>query len=69
MDCSLPSGCLVKQADDSQPSFGDSFAQAGGGVWAVQYDIECVPIPRHAVLLIPRAVASCEWHLKAAFRH
>ncbi|KZV99653.1 hypothetical protein EXIGLDRAFT_724659 [Exidia glandulosa HHB12029] len=39
-DCSLPSGCLVKQTDDSQPSFGDSFAQAGGGVWAVQYDIE-----------------------------
>lgn len=41
-DCSLPSGCLVKQTDESQPSFGDSFAQAGGGVWAVQYDIQGV---------------------------
>lgn len=38
-DCSQASGCTVKQTDESQPSFGDAFAQAGGGVFAVQYDI------------------------------
>ncbi|EJD43362.1 hypothetical protein AURDEDRAFT_114715 [Auricularia subglabra TFB-10046 SS5] len=41
-DCSAPAGCTVKQTDPSQPSFGDTFATAGGGIWAVQFDIQGV---------------------------
>lgn len=35
-DCSTDQGCLV--AEKQPNSYGESFAQAGGGVWAVQFD-------------------------------
>lgn len=37
LDCSVGSGCVVN--DYGQPSFGDGFGQAGGGVFATQFDI------------------------------
>ncbi|KAG9218256.1 hypothetical protein CCMSSC00406_0005937 [Pleurotus cornucopiae] len=36
-DCSEPSGCVV--AETSPGSLGAPFAAAGGGVWAVQFDV------------------------------
>ncbi|KAF4563910.1 hypothetical protein EYR36_003155 [Pleurotus pulmonarius] len=36
-DCSEPSGCVV--AETSPGSLGAAFAAAGGGVWAVQFDV------------------------------
>ncbi|THH13299.1 hypothetical protein EW146_g6908 [Bondarzewia mesenterica] len=37
MDCSQPSGCLV--GETAANSFNEGFAQAGGGVWATQFDV------------------------------
>jgi hypothetical protein len=37
-DCSTPAGCVVQDA--SPVSFGAPFAAAGGGVYAVQLDVE-----------------------------
>ncbi|GJJ06871.1 hypothetical protein Clacol_001067 [Clathrus columnatus] len=37
-NCSTPAGCTVLDTTN-QASFGQSFAQAGGGVWAAQFDI------------------------------
>ncbi|RPD65657.1 hypothetical protein L226DRAFT_567136 [Lentinus tigrinus ALCF2SS1-7] len=37
MDCSTGSGCTVRETKDN--SFGAGFAQAGGGVWATQFDV------------------------------
>ena len=36
-DCSKGSGCTVHETKAN--SFGEGFAQAGGGVWATQYDV------------------------------
>ena len=36
-DCSTPSGCVVTETKAN--SFGSSFAENGGGVWAMQFDI------------------------------
>lgn len=36
-DCSLGQGCIV--AETKPNSYGQSFAQAGGGVWALQMDV------------------------------
>ncbi|CDO73687.1 Glycoside Hydrolase Family 16 protein [Trametes cinnabarina] len=36
-DCSKGSGCTVHETKPN--SFGEGFAQAGGGVWATQYDV------------------------------
>ncbi|KAI0336817.1 hypothetical protein GY45DRAFT_1237765 [Cubamyces sp. BRFM 1775] len=36
-DCSKGSGCTVRETKAN--SFGAGFAQAGGGVWATQYDV------------------------------
>src|SRR5882757_11373987 len=36
-DCSQPSGCTVTET--STNSYGESFAAAGGGVWAAQFDV------------------------------
>ncbi|KAI9511857.1 concanavalin A-like lectin/glucanase domain-containing protein [Russula earlei] len=36
-DCSQPSGCVVSERSPS--SFGETFAAAGGGVWAAQFDV------------------------------
>lgn len=36
-DCSQPSGCTVMET--SPNSYGSSFAAAGGGVWATQFDV------------------------------
>jgi len=36
-DCSTPQGCLV--AENKPNSWGPGFAQAGGGVWALQIDV------------------------------
>ncbi|KAF9443295.1 glycoside hydrolase family 16 protein [Macrolepiota fuliginosa MF-IS2] len=36
-DCSTPRGCLV--AENKPNSWGPGFAQAGGGVWALQIDV------------------------------
>lgn len=36
-DCSTPQGCLV--AENRPNSWGASFAQAGGGVWALQIEV------------------------------
>lgn len=36
-DCSQGSGCTVHETGPN--SFGAGFAQAGGGVWATQYDV------------------------------
>jgi len=37
MDCSQPSGCVVSETAPN--SFNEGFAQAGGGVWATQFDV------------------------------
>lgn len=37
LDCSTPAGCVVTES--SQNSFESGFSQAGGGVWACQFDI------------------------------
>lgn len=36
-DCSTGAGCTVTETKSG--SFGSAFAQAGGGVWATQFDI------------------------------
>jgi len=36
-DCSQPSGCLVTETKPN--SYGETFAAAGGGVWAAQFDV------------------------------
>ena len=36
-DCSQPSGCIVSET--SPNSFNAGFAEAGGGVWAAQFDV------------------------------
>lgn len=36
-DCSVPQGCIV--AETKPNSFGPGFAQAGGGVYALQIDV------------------------------
>ncbi len=36
-DCSTSQGCLV--AENKPNSWGPGFAQAGGGVWALQIDV------------------------------
>ncbi|KAF8651149.1 hypothetical protein AX16_004851 [Volvariella volvacea WC 439] len=36
-DCSQDRGCVVRETKPN--SFGSGFAQAGGGVWAVQFDV------------------------------
>ncbi|PAV20464.1 glycoside hydrolase family 16 [Pyrrhoderma noxium] len=41
-DCSTPSGCVVTETKAN--SFGSSFAENGGGVWAMQFDIAGVYI-------------------------
>ncbi|KIJ57282.1 glycoside hydrolase family 16 protein [Sphaerobolus stellatus SS14] len=37
-DCSTPSGCTVIDTTP-QASFGQGFAQVGGGIWAAQFDV------------------------------
>lgn len=37
-DCSTASGCTVTDTTH-QASFGQGFAEAGGGVWAAQFDV------------------------------
>lgn len=37
MDCSTASGCIVAEAAPN--SYNEGFAQAGGGVWATQFDV------------------------------
>ncbi|KAI0372082.1 hypothetical protein BV20DRAFT_1120294 [Pilatotrama ljubarskyi] len=39
-DCSQGSGCTVHETKPN--SFGEAFAQNGGGVWATQYDVQGV---------------------------
>ncbi|KAH7105114.1 glycoside hydrolase family 16 protein [Auriculariales sp. MPI-PUGE-AT-0066] len=41
-NCSTPAGCTIK--DKNPSSYGAPFAQAGGGVWATQFDIAGVYI-------------------------
>ncbi|KAJ3570032.1 hypothetical protein NP233_g4669 [Leucocoprinus birnbaumii] len=41
-DCSKPQGCLV--AETKPNSWGQAFAQAGGGVWALQLDVSGIYI-------------------------
>ena len=36
-DCATDAGCVVTEAQPN--SFGAAFAQAGGGVWAAQFDV------------------------------
>ena len=36
-DCASVSGCTVRE--NKPNSFGEAFAQAGGGVWATQFDV------------------------------
>jgi len=36
-DCSLPAGCVVVETKPN--SYGSGFAQAGGGVFATQFDV------------------------------
>ncbi|KAF7972876.1 hypothetical protein HWV62_16660 [Athelia sp. TMB] len=36
-DCSTASGCVVQES--AANSYGANFAQAGGGVWAMQFDV------------------------------
>ena len=36
-DCSVPEGCIV--AENKPNSYGQTFAAAGGGVWALQMDV------------------------------
>jgi hypothetical protein len=36
-DCSTPSGCIVGELQPN--SYADAFAEAGGGVWATQFDV------------------------------
>ncbi|KAF8627936.1 hypothetical protein AX17_006091 [Amanita inopinata Kibby_2008] len=42
MNCTTNRGCIV--AETKQNSFGESFAQAGGGVWATQIDVSGIYI-------------------------
>jgi hypothetical protein len=37
LDCSTPAGCTVGEVMPN--SFLSGFAQAGGGVWATQFDV------------------------------
>lgn len=37
-DCSTAAGCVVKETAPN--SYGAGFAQAGGGVWAAQFDVQ-----------------------------
>ena len=39
-DCSTDQGCLV--SENKPHSYGQGFAQAGGGVWAVEYDSSAI---------------------------
>jgi len=60
-DCAAPEGCWVRQTDASQPSYGEAFGRAGGGVWAVQYDIQCVnPDTPYDILLTLLAEEFCK---------
>jgi len=36
-DCSIPSGCIVGELQPN--SYAAAFAEAGGGVWATQFDV------------------------------
>ena len=36
-DCSVPSGCTV--VEKTPNSYGQAFADNGGGVWATQFDV------------------------------
>ena len=36
-DCSTPSGCVVREVTPN--SYGTGFNDAGGGVWATQFDV------------------------------
>lgn len=37
-DCSQAAGCTVLDTTN-QATFGQAFAQAGGGIWATQFDV------------------------------
>lgn len=37
LDCSTPAGCVVHETTPN--SFGTGFNNAGGGVWATQFDV------------------------------
>ncbi|KAJ8521487.1 hypothetical protein ONZ45_g1809 [Pleurotus djamor] len=55
-DCSIPAGCVV--AETKPNSYGKSFGQNGGGVWATQFDVSGIYIwywPRSA---IPQSIRS-----------
>ena len=39
-DCSKPAGCII--GETAPNSYGPGFAQAGGGVWATQFDVKGV---------------------------
>ncbi|KAF7986305.1 hypothetical protein HWV62_35260 [Athelia sp. TMB] len=41
-DCSTASGCVVQES--AANSYGANFAQAGGGVWAMQFDVSGINI-------------------------
>jgi hypothetical protein len=40
LDCSTPAGCVVGESTPN--SFGTGFNNAGGGVWATQFDVSGV---------------------------
>lgn len=37
LNCSTPAGCVVRETTPN--SFGTGFNDAGGGVWATQFDV------------------------------
>ena len=56
-DCSSGSGCTVRE--NKADSFGEGFANAGGGVWATQFDVAGVFIWFWSVSTISSAAYAC----------
>ncbi|KAL0567024.1 hypothetical protein V5O48_014970 [Marasmius crinis-equi] len=54
-NCTLPEGCLVQETKPN--SFGADFAKAGGGVWALQFDVAGVFIWFWSRPNVPKSVA------------
>lgn len=54
-NCTLPQGCLVQETKPN--SFGPAFAQAGGGVWALQLDFSGIYIWFWSRPDVPRSIA------------